>query len=308
MRLGQSSYGTPLKRYLFLFLFFLSFQDQASALVKMNPFTGKQDFTGVSVSSDLNVPCPSGQVMLSSGGGSWACGSAGAPTDAQYIVGATDSTLTQERVLTEGTAIDLGNEGANLPMRVSFDSTEVATTTWGSGSPFVWTLDAGATDPTISADNVGVAIGPLIKSVGKEGLDGAVEIWSDDGDDNDDKVKFHVDVADSNSVSLAFFSSGSWTKRLRVYNDGTTHLVQPGGSNSVIFGNTGNFQFPGSFNSTNTGSLGWAVVDGTDNTACTSQCTNAAVFGFNLAAGATAPVLVGPADTTADICLCAGSS
>jgi hypothetical protein len=57
-----------------------------------------------------------------------------------------------------------------------------------------------------------------------------------------------------------------------------------------------------------TGSLGWAVVDGTDDTACTSQCTSAAVFGFNLAAGATAPVLVGPSDATADICMCAGSS
>lgn len=63
----------------------------------------------------------------------------------------------------------------------------------------------------------------------------------------------------------------------------------------------------GSFVSTGD-NLGWAVVDGTDNTACTSQCTSAAVFGFNLAAGATAPVLVGPSDAAADICLCAGSS
>ncbi len=60
--------------------------------------------------------------------------------------------------------------------------------------------------------------------------------------------------------------------------------------------------------SSSTGSLGWAVVDGADDTACTTQCTSAAVFGFNLAAGATAPVLVGPSDATADICLCAGSS
>ena len=57
-----------------------------------------------------------------------------------------------------------------------------------------------------------------------------------------------------------------------------------------------------------TGSAGWAVVDGTDNTACTSQCTAPAVFGFNLSAGATAPVIVSASDATADICLCAGAS
>lgn len=64
----------------------------------------------------------------------------------------------------------------------------------------------------------------------------------------------------------------------------------------------------GTFIGSGTGTIGWAVVDGTDNTACSSQCTAPAVFGFNLAGGATAPVLVGPADATADICLCAGAS
>jgi hypothetical protein len=66
--------------------------------------------------------------------------------------------------------------------------------------------------------------------------------------------------------------------------------------------------FAGTVRSSATSDLGWAVVDGTDNTACNSQCTSAAVFGFNLAAGATAPVIVGPSDATADICLCAGAS
>lgn len=57
-----------------------------------------------------------------------------------------------------------------------------------------------------------------------------------------------------------------------------------------------------------TGTIGWAVVDGTDNTACSSQCVTPAVFGFNLAGGATAPVIVSGSDATADICLCAGAS
>jgi len=71
---------------------------------------------------------------------------------------------------------------------------------------------------------------------------------------------------------------------------------------------TGDIRASANITSTSTGTLGWAVVDGTDNTACSSQCTNAAVFGLNLAAGATAPVMVGPSDATADICLCAGAS
>lgn len=66
--------------------------------------------------------------------------------------------------------------------------------------------------------------------------------------------------------------------------------------------------FTGTVRSSATADIGWAVVDTADNAACTTGCTSAAVFGINLAAGATAPVIVGPADATADVCLCAGAS
>lgn len=52
--------------------------------------------------------------------------------------------------------------------------------------------------------------------------------------------------------------------------------------------------------------LGWTIVDQTDNQACTTGCTSACVAGQDLA-GANKP-LVTCADTTADICLCAGAS
>lgn len=71
---------------------------------------------------------------------------------------------------------------------------------------------------------------------------------------------------------------------------------------------TGNLSSSGTITSSRATDLGWAIVDGADNTACTSICTSAAVFGINLAAGATAPVIVGPSDATADVCLCAGAS
>lgn len=66
--------------------------------------------------------------------------------------------------------------------------------------------------------------------------------------------------------------------------------------------------FAGTVTSSATASLGWAVVDGTDNTSCETTCSSAAVFGIDLAGGATAPVIVGSTSATADVCLCAGAS
>jgi len=63
----------------------------------------------------------------------------------------------------------------------------------------------------------------------------------------------------------------------------------------------------GEITSTSTGSLGWSYVTGA-NTACTTTCTSAAVFGVDLAAGASQPVIVGPSSATADACVCAGAS
>lgn len=90
------------------------------------------------------------------------------------------------------------------------------------------------------------------------------------------------------------------------------------GASTLTFENTGTDRFQmdssgnltvltGTFRSSRTTDFGWTVVDGTDDTACTSQCTSAAVFGFNVVAGVYT-AMVGPSDTTADICLCAGAS
>lgn len=85
--------------------------------------------------------------------------------------------------------------------------------------------------------------------------------------------------------------------------DGSTTLTE-----ALRINSSQNTVAAGTITSSKTTNLGWAVVDGTDNTTCEAQCTSAAVFGLNLAAGATAPVIVGPTDATADICLCAGAS
>lgn len=54
--------------------------------------------------------------------------------------------------------------------------------------------------------------------------------------------------------------------------------------------------------------LGWSVVDQADNQACTTGCTNACVLGIANATGTAVTNLVSCADTTADLCLCAGGS
>jgi hypothetical protein len=51
--------------------------------------------------------------------------------------------------------------------------------------------------------------------------------------------------------------------------------------------------------------MGWAVVAGA-NTACTTTCTSACIFGVNTAA--TEADIVNCADATADECLCAGAT
>jgi len=53
-----------------------------------------------------------------------------------------------------------------------------------------------------------------------------------------------------------------------------------------------------------TDNMGWSV-QAAANQACTTTCTSAAVLGFDTAVSA---VPVGPADATADLCLCAGPS
>lgn len=87
---------------------------------------------------------------------------------------------------------------------------------------------------------------------------------------------------------------------LPLYADNFTNL-----NNSLLQGGTisGNLAITGEFSSSDTADLGWSVQSGA-NTACTTTCTSAAVVGFDAGTG----TIVGPADATADDCLCAGAS
>ena len=80
------------------------------------------------------------------------------------------------------------------------------------------------------------------------------------------------------------------------------------GSEFVMSGATGDIAIIGAFTSSNTGSLGWSIVDQTDNQACTTGCTSACVFGIDNATGTAVTNLVSCAATTSDLCACAGAS
>lgn len=85
--------------------------------------------------------------------------------------------------------------------------------------------------------------------------------------------------------------------------DGVVTVQSGAGVQAVVFQADQDAVFASEITSSETGSLGWSMVSGA-NTACTTTCTGAAVFGFD--AGTSLPV--GPTDATADHCICASAS
>lgn len=78
-----------MKKWLLILLLIPSVSEAATYREVFNVHTGRLDKVGTAVSGDITIPCPSGQVMVASGGGSWACGAvsaspAGSNTQVQY--------------------------------------------------------------------------------------------------------------------------------------------------------------------------------------------------------------------------------
>jgi hypothetical protein len=82
-------------------------------------------------------------------------GGGGAPTDASYVTLGSNGTLTAERTIAEGTAIDMVDGGAEGSLTVGVDLTELSTVTLGAGSFTTLTFNAGTTDPVITASGTG---------------------------------------------------------------------------------------------------------------------------------------------------------
>ncbi len=93
---------------------------------------------------------------------------AAAPTTAQYVTLATDATLTNERVLTAGTAIDIADGGPGLGVTIDVDLSELSTGTPSNADTFLF-VDAddsvakrGSAVDTLAAlgGGVGNVVGP----------------------------------------------------------------------------------------------------------------------------------------------------
>lgn len=86
-------------------------------------------------------------------GGAWTVSS----VQADSIVLATDTTGDYVADITGGTGVDStgATSGENISHTLSFDSTEIAATTWsdGSNATNIWTFDVSGTDTTMTADS-----------------------------------------------------------------------------------------------------------------------------------------------------------
>lgn len=185
--------------------------------------------------------------------------------------------------------------------------------------PSLWIQsDANSKAQTIFQQSTADATGPLVNFYKTRSTDGTADTIVVNGDSLGAITAYGSNGTTYSAAAQIVFNSGGVPGASNDMPGRITFNTVADGSGSmtnalILYANK-LAEFYGAITSTNTitssrtTDLGWAVVDGTDNTACNTQCSSAAVFGLNLAAGATAPVIVGPADATADICLCAGAS
>lgn len=146
----------------------------------------------------------------------------GAPTDAQYVTMAPDATLTDQRILTAGTYIDIADAAVDDGgVTVSIDITEMtgamsfndgttdATQTW------TWNMNAG-TDPIVTFGNsaFNVSAGELQQAGNAVYSSGTTDVTLADGgtgnslaDPGADRILFWDDVGES-GVSFLAISTG----------------------------------------------------------------------------------------------------
>jgi len=166
---------------------------------------------------------------------SWPSGS-GAPTDAQYVTLTTNDSLSAERVLTEGTALDITDGGANGNVTIAFDPTEITDTTWGidTDTSQVWTWDTGTgTDPSLTITDDAFTFNKKVVASGVEtsgSSSGPQLVWfledSDNGSNyvgwgspasNDNDLIFLLPTSDPSANQILGFAAPSSV----TFSDGT---------------------------------------------------------------------------------------
>ena len=123
----------------------------------------------------------------------------------------------------------------------------------------------------------------------------------------------YAQVADPHLI-VQSSDAATVTDNVQIFHDQTNGNITTGGGNLNIApaggttAHTGAITATTDITSSDTGDIGWSIVDQTDNQACTTGCTSGCVFGIENATGAAITGIVSCAATTSDLCACAGSS
>ena len=145
-------------------------------------------------------------LKVKSTGGWQSIGATAAPVDPTFLTLSGNATLTGERVLTEGTAVDFVDTGADGTLTIDFDPTELTgDRTWAAGgaAAVTWTWNNTGTDPSITFGNDLITVNnSFTVATGKTVKLGAVT-WN--SGDNIDGTK--VANADLGDVTV---TGGAW--------------------------------------------------------------------------------------------------
>lgn len=150
-----------------LFLVFLC-SNAFSYTETFNPYTGKLDKVGASASSDINIVCPAGQALISSGSGTWACGSAGGASIGGTV---TSGTAGSVLLINPDATLSQDNQGLHYDdshNRLSVFTTlgsEVLTNPNFTGSATGWTVPAGMAYATNAVSKTSNGTGALTQNV-----------------------------------------------------------------------------------------------------------------------------------------------
>ena len=172
------------------------------------------------------------------------------PTEISDLTLTTDTAGNYVANVGEGAGIDVtGTAGEGWTPTVAFDSTEIAGTTWGSGSAFRWTADAGVTDSTIDFNSGLTVFNELAAdtNVRMEGI-GDINLFFLDagtnrvaiGSDGSLTSKFTV-VGTDNEVTYRLRATAGQTVASMLFEDSLgndLHVFGPTGG--TVFNETGN--------------------------------------------------------------------
>ena len=143
------------------------------------------NYANVVPGSDKKYLAADGSNLKLYNGGWVTIGATAAPTDASYLTLANDATLSAERVLTEGLAIDFTDAGANGALTIAFDPTELTgNRTWAAGgaASVTWTFDnSGSVDPTFTAGDGLFTFNQAVTVTGALTANGGIVMGTGDG-------------------------------------------------------------------------------------------------------------------------------